>query len=51
MKEKLFIAIFILHNLTIYIHFMMGTGEISRYHLFSISNRGYNFNKTSSVAN
>ena len=45
MKEKLIKKTFILHNLTIYIHFMMEMGERVRYYLLSISIRGYNLSR------
>ena len=37
MREELITEIFIQNGLIIYIHFMMGMGEIERYYLLSIS--------------
>ena len=39
MKEKLITEISIMHNSTIYIHFMMGMGGPVRYYLLVISNK------------
>ena len=51
MKKKLIIKIFNFYHWTICIHFMIEMGEFVKYYLLTISIRGYNFKKTSSIVN